>query len=126
MQKCGQVVNKENERKIRSKIIRILDGNCTECFTRTNNYSIHGQIYAYKYCNETCVIGQKLQLLGQSLGDTKSPLWSNDEVNYLLHHHELFSIDHLADRLERTPEAVEIKLRRLLDPKRKKRHASTI
>ncbi|WP_458412753.1 zinc-finger domain-containing protein [Schinkia sp. CFF1] len=122
---CGQAVDKQKEKKVRDKIIRILDGNCTNCFTKLNNNKLYGSIKAHKYCIETCEVGKKLQQLGELIGKEKNPLWSKDEVQYLLNHYQLYSIDHLAKRLGRTPEAVEIKLKRYLS-RRKNKNAGTV
>ncbi|MEC1744150.1 zinc-finger domain-containing protein [Schinkia azotoformans] len=123
---CGQVVDKKEAKKIRNKISRLLDSKCTGCSTRANNYKLKGQYEAYKYCNESCFIGKNLQELSKKIGNERDPIWTDDEVNYLLNHYQLYSIEHLSKRLERSPEAVEIKLKRLLDPRKKRKRVDAV
>lgn len=77
-----------------------------------------------QYCIKECSVGAELQRLSSILTKneeqrepfkTKSGRWSEEEELYLVNHMKLYSIDHMAVKLNREPQAVYNKIRRLTE-----------
>lgn len=119
-------MNRKEKQLIRQEILATLDSNCRGCdrvkFRKTKD----------SYCNVECPVGLKLQELASKLITdayevqdkpvktakpkriTDPPMkrgrWSDEEVFYLYNHLNHFSIEHLAERLQRSVMSVYCKV----------------
>lgn len=121
-------MNRKEKRLVREKIISTLDSHCCNCK--------HEKAYYTKdpYCYEECPIGLKLQQLAAKLitdaedvtannpikitkhriadPQLKCGKWSDEEELYLFNHLNHYSIEHLAERLQRSVSSVYGKVHR--------------
>lgn len=80
---------------------------------------------AHRYCIENCEVSLELQHLSSTLSkqesenhsedqheksEVKTGRWTADEEFYLLNHMERYSVDHLAIRLNRSPQSIYSKI----------------
>lgn len=108
------------KKQIRMSIIRVLDSRCQTCMMRSGH---NGQ-----YCLKECEVTTQLQKLSSQLpknenvndSEYRTGKWSNDEEFYLLNHMDHYSIEHLSRRLNRDPEFVCNKKKRLIARRDKK------
>lgn len=109
---------RSEKRKLRLDITKVLDGECALCECNTTGYE------RMQVCITTCPVGAKLKKLSQSLlsvdvanNSPSLPLqkgrWTDDEILYLVNHKDRYSISHLAERLDRSPDSVYQKLTHL-------------
>ena len=115
-------MDRKEKRKIRRQISRLLDAKCKGCgFKKSQEHE--------KYCSKTCPVGIHMQeLMAQLCSDEvsitkaepgempqslKRGSWSDDEILYLVNHVSHFTVNHLAERLNRNPQSVYLKIRYL-------------
>ncbi|GCD83699.1 MULTISPECIES: zinc-finger domain-containing protein [Parageobacillus] len=115
-------MNKHEKKRIRLQISDLLDRYCRVCRERMQ--------YRDSVCLTVCPVSQEMQRLAAMLEDPpndskpaetpqnatprRKGKWTAEEVFYLWHHRRVLTIDQLADRLNREPDAVFEKLRQLV------------
>jgi hypothetical protein len=111
-------MDRQQKKAIHLRITQLLDSHCKGCEFR----SIYN---SHLHCNTNCSIGKELAACSSRLLDKsaineyaeeydslQSGLWTKEEEFYLINHANLFKIEHLAQRLNRTHGAVYNKIRR--------------
>lgn len=110
-------MNRSEKKAIRIKILSTQDDFCKTCPIHRNHARAKGSRYAESYCIKNCQIGAQLKELGNQLtnavAEAGSINWTSEEVLYLLNHVGLYSIDHIAARLNRDPNSVFAKYAKL-------------
>lgn len=111
-------MNRLEKKNVRLNMIRILDTRCRGCEMRSD-YDAH------RFCIENCDVSLELQHLSSTLlkqepenhsvdhqekNEVKSGRWTSDEEFYLLNHMSRYSVDHLAERLNRSPQSIYSKI----------------
>jgi hypothetical protein len=111
-------LTREEKRRIRREIISVLDAECNGC-----KY-IKVRKTRDPYCADLCPVGERLQSLSAMLiqdnelanekkakpkSEFKRRPWTEEEVLYLLNHSKYFSMEHLAEKLHRSVDAVYLK-----------------
>ncbi|MFD2442900.1 hypothetical protein ACFSO7_02770 [Bacillus sp. CGMCC 1.16607] len=114
-------MNREEKRKTRLEICKLLDTECSKCEYRVNQGGAH------TYCYTVCSVGIKMQSLASHLvcdetmkvlqqvtvertENVKTGSWSHEEEFYLENHFPIFSVSHLANRLNRSQKSVAAKV----------------
>jgi hypothetical protein len=105
-------------------ITMLLDVKCATCEFKNKGYGRSSN----NYCKDDCSVFNDINFLSSKLiGDEKpkkskqikhdeglkTGRWDQDDEFYLIHHAGLFSINHLAVKLSRTPKDVYNKIWRL-------------
>lgn len=117
-------MDRKLKKAINLKITQILDSKCALCEYRLEkNRATH--------CNEYCpVLGELQEYSSMLVSDEKKKViskqenqfnkgrWSMDDEFYLIHHVGLFSNEHLAKKLNRSPKDLNNKIYRLKITKR--------
>lgn len=122
-------MDRKEKRKIRLDIIQILNDECGNCvYKKDNQFNI--------MCHRFCTFGKQMQELQAKLeitaeeinvqAITKQPIkpykkgrFSPEEEFYLIHHMDLYSLTHLANRLNRSLSSVSLKVKQLRKKKKK-------
>ncbi|MBB6283792.1 hypothetical protein [Geobacillus subterraneus] len=120
-------LDKHEKRHIRLQICELLDSHCRTCPERIK--------YRSTVCLNVCPISQEMRKLAsvleddtpsnpqpnepsqhrvQSAAQIPKRRWSAEEVFYLWHHRKVFTIEQLAERLNRKPKSVYEKLKQLV------------
>lgn len=118
--KEGNVLDRKEKKKIRMNIIKVLDKHCGNCMMRTG--------HSGKYCIDHCDVTNDLKKLSKKLNVKKDIVepqyrtgkWTNDEEFYLLNHMHLYPLEHLSNQLNRDPQFVFNKMRRILEKQKNK------
>ncbi|MCL6571726.1 MAG: zinc-finger domain-containing protein [Bacillus sp. (in: Bacteria)] len=118
-------MDRKQKKTIRLKITQLLDDHCRGCEFRS--------VYkSHDYCNQYCLIGKELTTCStmlldkpvvkksaeENIGTMCSYRWTIEEEFYLINHASIFTINHLAKRLNRSYGAVHNKLCRLKKEKK--------
>lgn len=96
------------KKKVRLNLIHILDTKCKGCMMR-------GDRDAHNYCIKHCEVSMELQSLSASLintTDIKGTRWSEEEELYLAKHLGHYSVEQIANQLNRSPQSVISKIQR--------------
>lgn len=103
-------MNRLEKKRVRLNMIQILDTRCKGCMMR-NDYDAHN------YCIKHCEVSQELQHLSSQLVKknelVQGSKWTKDEELYLINHMSLYTIDHMAHQLNRSPQSVISKIQRI-------------
>ena len=120
--KGGITLDRKEKRKIRLQIIQILNEECGNCMYRKDNQF-------NSMCHRFCTFGKNMQQLQakmeakeeEKLQQAKEqPIkkfhkgrFTPEEEFYLLRHMDLYSLTHLANRLNRSLSSVSLKIKQL-------------
>lgn len=98
-------VDRVKTKMIMKRVNDLFEIHCTEC-------NILKEFREQKkepmsYCINSCPVGRKIRYYGLRLVPDKPVRWSEDEMFYIKNHMNVFSISHLAFRLNRPVEEVD-------------------
>jgi hypothetical protein len=106
-------VTREEKKRIRLKITKLLDTHCSSCKERSERSN--------SLCLTDCPIGKQMRQLSSMLEEDhinvsvteetkRKGKWTNEEEFYLWHHRHILTIDQLAEKLNRDEQSVYKKL----------------
>jgi predicted Rossmann fold nucleotide-binding protein DprA/Smf involved in DNA uptake len=106
-------LTRKEKRRIRLQITNLLDSHCASCNERLERKN--------SICISSCPIGRQMQHLSSLLEQEPAAIeeskkkgnWTKEEEFYLWNHRNIFTIDQLAERLDRDKQSVYNKLYKL-------------